>query len=83
MIDSSALLLTIIMTTPAEPLDTSYREHISMHTLDGVMQRLCWPHTAALSMQCDNAGVVKKRQDEKAQNLMKALNSIQQKTYSR
>lgn len=78
MIDSSALLLTIVMTTPVASLETGIsNDYVSVNTLDGIMQRLCWPHSAKLSMQCDNqTGQVSQQQDEQAQNLMKALNSI-------
>ena len=85
MIDSSALLLTIVMTSPATELETgSGQDYVSITTLDGIMQRLCWPHSAKLSMQCDNTtGSVSSDQNEEDQNLMKALNSIRYIKYDR
>lgn len=77
MIDSSTLLLTIVMTTPVATLETGIsNDYVSINTLDGIMQRLCWPHSAKLSMQCDNQTGQASQQDEQAQSLMKALNSI-------
>lgn len=54
MIDSSALLLAIVMTTPAEYFDEhTNNNYVSFNSLDDIMQRLCWPHTHTMNMQCE------------------------------
>ena len=53
MIDSSALLLAIVMTTPAEYLDEhNNTNYVSFNSLGDIMQRLCWPHTHTMNMEC-------------------------------
>lgn len=55
MIDSSALLLAIVMTTPAEYFDEhiNNKNYVSFNSLDDIMQRLCWPHTHTMNMECE------------------------------
>ena len=54
MIDSSALLLTIVMTTPAEfHVDHNNPNFVSFHSMGDLMQRLCWPHTHTMNLQCE------------------------------
>jgi hypothetical protein len=78
MIDSSALLLAIVMTTPAEYLDEhSNNNYVSFNSLGDIMQRLCWPHTHTNNMQCEaKSGPTAVYQDTPEKNLIKALNTF-------
>lgn len=55
MIDSSALLLTIVMTTPAEFHDKQNNQnYVSFNSMGELMQRLCWPHTHTMNLECES-----------------------------
>lgn len=59
MIDSSTLLLTIVMTTPAEFHDNHNNQNfVSFNSLGELMQRLCWPHTHTMNLECETKGTM-------------------------
>jgi hypothetical protein len=78
MIDSSALLLAIVMTTPAEYLDdhNNNNNFVSFNSLGDIMQRLCWPHTHTMNMECEAkiSPTTTYHQVSSDQKLAKALN---------
>jgi hypothetical protein len=85
MIDSSALLLAIVMTTPAEYLDEhNNNNYVSFNSLGDMMQRLCWPHTHTMNMECVSKGTpattyqgVSERSLSKALNTFRSLKKIE------
>ena len=78
MIDSSALLLAIVMTTPAEYLDEhSNNNYVSFNSLGDMMQRLCWPHTHTMNMACEAKGsTAMGYQGDSEKSLSKALSTF-------
>lgn len=78
MIDSSALLLAIVMTTPAEYLDeNNNKNYVSFNSLGDIMQRLCWPHTHTMNMECEVKSVpVSEVKAQSVPSLTKALNTF-------
>ena len=78
MIDSSALLLAIVMTTPAEYLDEqNNNNYVSFNSLGDMMQRLCWPHTHTMNMECvSKSAPATAYQSVSEQGLTKALNAF-------
>ena len=78
MIDSSALLLAIVMTTPAEYLDEqNNKNYVSFNSLGDIMQRLCWPHTHTMNMECEaKISPATGYQVGSEQSLSKALNTF-------
>lgn len=80
MIDSSALLLAIVMTTPAEYFDEhNNNNYVSFYSLGDIMQRLCWPHTHTMNMECEvkkSLATATDNQDDSEQSLTKALNTF-------
>lgn len=79
MIDSSALLLAIVLTTPAEYLDeqNNNQYYVSFNSLGDMMQRLCWPHTHTMNMECEaKSAPTASFQGGSEQDLTKALNTF-------
>ena len=79
MIDSSALLLTIVMTTPAEYHDSHNNPNfVSFNSMGEMMQRLCWPHTHTMNLDCEvksttNNQVNSQRSATEAPDILKLL----------